>query len=179
MAAELQPSLLKETGALVVAGAPFCVFELGGKPRGKGAPRTRVVIPTGWKFRTELPTNWTDEIFATIYTDAKTEAYMQALAWAARAAMRSKPPTSRPVAVILHAFMPIPQSWTMREKADARLGALLPTGKPDWDNIGKMLDALKGIVWMDDAPVIDGRVIKRYDDDPALRVEVREFVPPT
>lgn len=166
--AEVQASLLKETGALVVkTGAPFCLFELSGAPRGKGALRYRVVIP-----KQGAP-------FATGYVDPKTESYMEALAWAAGAAMKSRAPTNNPVAVLLHAFMPIPVSWNMRERADARLGALRPTGRPDWDNIGKCLDALKGIVWVDDAPVVDGRVIKLYDDQPALRVEVREFVAPT
>lgn len=174
----LQLPLIPQCGALVVApGAPFCVFELGGKPRGKGALRYRVVFPAGWKFRTELPTNWQEQIYAMGYTDPKTVAYMEALAWAARAAMKSKPPTSNPIALLIHAYMPIAESWTIRKKADAALGAIRPTAKPDWDNIGKCCDALTGIVWTDDAPVVDGRVIKVYDADPALRVEVRELVP--
>lgn len=163
----MQPSLLKETGALVVnTGAPFCCFELSGAPRGKGALRHRVVIPRQGK------------PFAAGYPDEKTVAYMEDLAWAAKGAMKGRKPTSAAVAVVIHAFMPIPVSWTRREQDDALIGAIRPTSKPDWDNIGKMLDALKGIVWEDDAPVVDGRVIKLYSDQPGLRVEVREFVAP-
>jgi len=36
-------------------------------------------------------------------------------------------------------------------------------------------DALNEIVWKDDGQIADLRVIKRYSDMPALRVEVREF----
>lgn len=167
--AELQPALLKECGALVVkAGAPFCLFELTGPPRGKGALRYRVVLPRFGK------------PFASGYPDEKTTAYMEAVGWAARAAMKGRQPTTKPVSVLIHAFMQIPVSWTKREKSDALIGAIRPTGKPDFDNIAKgVCDGMTGIVWQDDAPVIDGRVIKIYSDDPALRVEVREFVPPT
>ena len=165
----MQPSLLKETGALVVkAGAPFCCFELSGPPRGKGALRYRIVVPKE-KWR---------RAFAMGYTDEKTAAYMEALKWAAKGAMKGRQPTAQPVFLLLHAFMPIPASWTHRQRADAELGAIRPTGKPDWDNIGKACDALTGVVWQDDAPVVDGRVIKLYSNEPALRVEVREFVPP-
>jgi len=33
--------------------------------------------------------------------------------------------------------------------------------KPDWDNIGKLIcDALNKVAWKDDAPIIDGHVMK-------------------
>ena len=48
----------------------------------------------------------------------------------------------------------------------------------DWDNHGKITDAFKEIVWHDDAQVTDARVIKRYSQEPALRVEVREMIEP-
>ena len=159
--------MLAEFGALVVdTGAPFCLFEMSGIPRGKGSVRFRVA-------RTRAGT-----YFPMPYKDEKTDAYMKDLTRAAVRAMGNKPPTDRPVAVTLHAFMPIPESWTARAKDDARIGAIRPTGKPDWDNIGKMLDALKGVVWWDDAPIVDGRVIKLYADEPGLRIEVRELVSP-
>lgn len=176
-----QGLLFKQSGALVVdTGAPFCLFEMSGKPRGKGALRFRVIIPQEFKMRTrqELPDRWWEVIYAMGYTDAKTVAYMEALSWCARAAMKSRTPTNRPVALLLHAYMPIPVSWPKSKQFNAKVGALRPMGKPDWDNIGKMCDALTGVVWIDDAPVVDARVIKYYSERPALRVEVREFVEP-
>ena len=71
------------------------------------------------------------------------------------------------------------KSWTAREKINARNGSALPTSTPDADNIGKLVgDALNEIVWKDNAQIVDLRVIKRYSDSPALRVEVREFLSP-
>lgn len=40
-----------------------------------------------------------------------------------------------------------------------------PTGKPDWDNIGKLLsDALNGVLWKDDAQICRSFVEKKYCD---------------
>lgn len=167
MPVELQPSLLKETGALVIdTGAPVCLFELSGKPRGKGDRDHRIAYTKDGR------------PFAQFYLDEATQDYMRALAWAAKGAMKGRPPTSKPLALTLHAFMPVYKSWTARERSDALIHALRPTEKPDWDNMGKIMDALTGIVWKDDAPIVEAHVYKFYSDDPALRVEVREFVPP-
>lgn len=163
-----QIPLLSECGALVVnTGAPFCCFELSGAPRGKGAPRFGIV-------RTR-----TGKQFATTYKDKKTAGYMRDLTRAAVRAMGNKPPTGKPVAVVLHAYMPIPKDWSGRKHLDAISGVIRPTGKPDCDNIFKMVDALTGVVWDDDAPIVDARVMKFYSDEPGLRIEVREMVPPS
>jgi Holliday junction resolvase RusA-like endonuclease len=37
------------------------------------------------------------------------------------------------------------------------------------------LDAANGIIWKDDAQVVDATVSKRYAEQPSLRIEVREF----
>lgn len=165
----VQPSLLDETGPLVIeAGGPFVCFELSGPPRGKQRHRYRIIQPKGFGRKA----------FASEYTPKETVEYEEMLAHVARIAMGDTPPTDAPVALLLHAFMPIMPSWPKRKQSDAAIGAVLPTTKPDWDNIGKMTDALKKIVWVDDAPVVDGRVIKRYSLEPALRVEVRRMVKP-
>ena len=76
--------------------------------------------------------------------------------------------------MVVYAFFPIPTSWPESDRRAAREGKRFPTGKPDWENIGKCLDAFKNIVWVDDAQVIDGRVVKLYSSKPCLRVEVKE-----
>ncbi len=50
-----------------------------------------------------------------------------------------------------------------------------PTVKPDWDNLGKVTDALNGIVWEDDKQVVDGQVIKYYDREPRLEIVVKQI----
>ena len=96
-------------------------------------------------------------------------------------AMRGERPTSEPVALLVHAFLPIPSLLALEEASrPPALASSCPTGKPDFDNLGKLAaDAIKGIVWDDDAAVCDGRVIKRYSECPALRVEVREMLAPS
>lgn len=54
-------------------------------------------------------------------------------------------------------------------------GTILPGKKPDFDNIGKVIcDALNGIAFHDDAQIVDGRVIKRYAEQPRVEVEIWE-----
>lgn len=160
---DIQLPLLAEAGRLIVSPDIFCTFEVPGQPRAWERPGAVVRVgPHGAYIHWYVPANEAE--------------YREQIAWAARAAMRSKSPTAGPVAIIIHAFMPIPSSWSMRKQLDAANGALLPGTRPDWDNFGKLVDALKGIVWTDDAVVVDGRVIKRYSQKPALRFEIREYV---
>ena len=90
--------------------------------------------------------------------------------------MRGRAPTENPVALLVHAFLRIPESWSRRDREAALAGAIRGTSRPDWDNYAKITDALNGIVWKDDSQVVDGRVLKYYSDSPALRIEVREFI---
>lgn len=65
----------------------------------------------------------------------------------------------------------VPKSWSIKKRQAALAGALRPTNKPDWDNFGKMIsDGLNGIVYLDDALIVDSRVRKFYAAEP--RVEV-------
>lgn len=162
---EVQLPLIADAAPLTVASHPFASFELPGEPR-------------AWE-RAGAAIRWgKGRPFVHFYTPAAMSAYQQQIGWAAKAAMRGRHPTSQPVALLIHAFMPIPDSWHWKKKLAARSGMILPIGRPDFDNLGKIAaDAINGIVWGDDATVVDGRVIKRYSDRPALRIEVREFVP--
>ena len=162
----IQLPLIPEAAPLVVAAQPFVVFELAIEPRGWERPGAMIR-----KGRDGTYIHW--------YVRAEEATYREAIQWAAKAEMRGRELTCEPVALLVHAFIAIPASWHWKKKQAARSGAILPTGKPDFDNIGKVVaDALKTIVWIDDATVVDGRVIKRYADEPGLRVEVREMLTP-
>lgn len=163
---DVQLPLIAEVAPLVVCRETFVAFELQGEPRAWERPGA--TIRRG-KFGPFI--HW--------FVRPAEAAYREAIAWAAKAAMRGKKPTSEPVALLVHAFLPIPESWHWKKKQQARAGVILPTDTPDFDNLGKVAaDAIKGIVWIDDSAVCDGRVIKRYSDRPALRVEVREMLAP-
>lgn len=127
---------------------------LQGAPRGKGRPRFGQ---------------------GRAYTDAATKAYEAALAWAAKQEMGGREPFAGPVQVTIGAFMEIPMSWSRARHQEAITGQRRPMTKPDADNIVKAaLDAMNGIVFIDDKQVVEVGVIKKYSVQPALVVTVRE-----
>ena len=123
---------------------------LPGEPIGKGRPRFAM---------------------GRTYTPPATVAYEYALKTEAALAMRQTglEPFEGPVAVKVVAYFSIPKSWSKTRRA----GAYLHTTKPDLDNVLKMLDALNGVVWLDDAQVCEATVSKRYTtDEPGLQITV-------
>jgi Holliday junction resolvase RusA-like endonuclease len=117
-------------------------FTVEGKPKGKG--RARVTI------------NGT-------YTPAATVAYERQIKSAARIAMENCQPFTGPVEVEVIAWFPIPVSWPKYRQAAAAAGTILPTIKPDGDNILKLaMDACNRTAWGDDAQVVKGTISKRY-----------------
>lgn len=112
---------------------------------------------------------------ARVFTPAKTRTREGIVAALAMDAMRGRPPLPGPVAMTVEATMPIPRSWSKRRQAEALSGRLLPTGKPDATNLGKLIeDGLNGIAYRDDAQIVDLRVTKAYGDEPGTVVTIRE-----
>lgn len=111
------------------------------------------------------------------YTPAKTASFEAQLKYAAMEAMRGRTPLEGPLVLDMFIVVPIAQSWPKKRQEDARRMRELPIRKPDWDNFGKVTDALNLVVWIDDGQVIDGRVRKRYGDKPGTWVTVRPFTP--
>jgi Holliday junction resolvase RusA-like endonuclease len=108
-----------------------------------------------------------------MYTDAKTRSEETVIRDMARHAMGNRTPFQGPVVLTMTAFRQIPASFSKRKHIDAESGRLLPTTKPDADNILKCADALNGIVFRDDSQVITAIIHKRYSDRPRLRIEVQ------
>jgi Holliday junction resolvase RusA-like endonuclease len=150
--------------APLIVGPVFVCFELRGEPQHKARHRSRIGYKDGKPFVMQYP-------------DPRTAAYEKILAQAAALFMRGRLPTENPVALLMHVFKPIPASWPKRDREAALAGAILPTSRPDDDNFLKIRDAFDGIIWREDSQCCDSRVIKRYSSDPALRIEVREFLP--
>lgn len=134
-------------------------IRLDGEPRGKGRPRFRVVTPHG------------KPSFVSTYTDAATRDYESDLRVMAKSAMLGRQRLAGPVLVRVVAQMAIPQSWPIKKQRDAIAQRIRPTGKPDCDNILKVIDALNGVVWDDDSQVVSAFVSKVYSDTPALVIE--------
>lgn len=144
--------------------APFCVLRIGGRPRGKGAPQVRVVVP-----RLGRP-------FAHVYTDKETEKYQDYVSSVARLAMGNRPPSERPIAVRIFIMLPVPESWPRKKRDAALSGLLLAAAKPDTDNVEKAInDGMNKIVYADDKQIVRKFVSKEYGENPGVIVELFEL----
>lgn len=84
------------------------------------------------------------------------------------------PCLSGPLYMSIDVGVTIPKSWSKRKQTEAANGTLRPTGKPDLDNIIKLVaDALNGIVWGDDAQIVAQVATKHYAVFPETVIRVR------
>lgn len=135
-------------------------FIVYGAPQGKGRPRVGRI---GEHVR--------------MFTPSKTLAYEGLVAHCGAAAMAGRPLLEGPVELRLIIDVAIPASWSKRKQQRALAAEILPTTKPDVDNIVKAIgDGLNGVVWKDDSQVSDVMARKRYAEKPQVRVMVRPAV---
>lgn len=107
------------------------------------------------------------------YTPEKTRNFEAALKYAAEQVMGDKSPLEGPISLEIDVKLPISASWTKKQQAAARSGALRPTKKPDFDNYAKTVDALNMVVWQDDGQVVEATVRKTYSDKPGMWIRVK------
>ena len=133
-------------------------FSIPGTPVAKGRPRfARVGRGRGMR----------------VYTLEKTENYEHTVAWIAKRAMLGHKPLDGPLVLVIMVFAPVPKSFSRAKREAALQVKILPVSRPDWNNYGKLIsDACNGIVWKDDAQVVDARVVKRYGITPCCVVSV-------
>lgn len=130
------------------------MFEVPGEPRGKGRPRF-----SGGH----------------VHTDSETRAYEKKIAAYYRKAHGAfRFPEKATVTVEVTAHYPIPKSATRAATAGMEAGKILPTRKPDIDNVIKaVLDALNGVAYKDDSRVVAVYGKKAYSHDPKLVIELK------
>ena len=104
-----------------------------------------------------------------MFTPEKTASYESMVKLVAHRAMAGAGLMAFPVALSLVVLHAIPKSWSKRKQAAALAGTERPTSKPDADNVAKAIaDACNGVVWVDDAQVVELRVSKRYSATPGV-----------
>lgn len=107
------------------------------------------------------------------FTPAKQRGYGEIVRFAAKEAMNGSTPADGALKLSVSVRLPIPASWSKRKQEDAALGLIRPAKKPDWDNAGKIIsDAMNGIVYRDDAQIVEATVTKHYDLCPRVDVLV-------
>jgi Holliday junction resolvase RusA-like endonuclease len=108
-----------------------------------------------------------------VYTPPRTARYERDLGWMARQAMIGRKPLEGPLKVTVIATLAVPRSWNAARRKAAMAETIRPTGKPDIDNLLKSIDALTGIVWLDDAQVVEATIAKVYGREPSFWVKVQ------
>ena len=132
-------------------------FTVPGKPQGKARARTyynakKKAMSSTTPDKTVLYENF----IATRYMEAAGEQRFSDGAY---------------IKVRIQAFYEIPKSSSKVKKTAMLSGELLPTKKPDIDNIVKaVLDALNEVAYRDDTQVVELQVRKQYSERPRLEI---------
>ena len=81
-----------------------------------------------------------------------------------------------PVRMRIDAYYSIPQSASRKKHTAMLTHEVLPTKKPDADNVAKIIcDSLNGVAYRDDTQVVDLTVRKFYGDVPQTVVEIEDY----
>ncbi len=89
--------------------------------------------------------------------------------------MKGRAPLDGPVHLTYAAILPIPTSWSKKKRELAAAGGVLPTGRPDTENLVKTaMDAMNGVVYLDDSQVVSLVAQKRYGHPAGVELEVAE-----
>jgi Holliday junction resolvase RusA-like endonuclease len=132
------------------------VFIVKGEPKGKGRPRL-------------------NRYSGSVYTPADTVQYERLVAWSYANAAHGYKFTS-PVKVTVKAYHKPPKGKSKKVVGDMLNGHILPTKKPDADNVAKIiLDGLNHVAWDDDTQVVEMMVTKRYCEESMVAVIIEEI----
>ena len=136
-------------------------FTIPGPPQGKGRPR--------FSRRGK---------FVTTFTPDKTILYENLV----RMEYQRQCGTERfgddvPLKMRVTAYFAIPKSASKTKRADMINGAIMPTKKPDADNVLKIVaDSLNQYAYPDDVQIVFAAVTKIYDLEPRVEVMLESVV---
>ena len=135
-------------------------FFVPGEAVGKGRPRVTTI---GGQAR--------------MFTPKKTANYETLIAMAAQQAMNGRELIAGPVMMELAIRVAVAASWSKKKTAAALSGDVMPTKKPDADNVLKAIcDGINGIVFKDDVQVVNVSLSKRFSVTPGVTVRVVPLV---
>ncbi|UZD96253.1 RusA family crossover junction endodeoxyribonuclease [Pseudomonas corrugata] len=114
---------------------------------------------------------------ARMFTPKKTANYETLIAMAAQQAMQGRELIGGPVMMELAIRVAVAASWSKKKTAEALAGDVMPTKKPDADNVLKAIcDGINGIVFKDDVQVVNVSLSKRFSETPGVSVRVIPLV---
>lgn len=110
-----------------------------------------------------------------VYDPPKVSKYKKQLSQLARLQYNAEPLDGM-LAVDIKFYRRVQKSLSKIERSRRLSGVHRPIVKPDLDNyIKSTLDALNGILWTDDAHIVDLHAHKYYSDDPHIEITVTEL----
>ncbi|MFD1466488.1 RusA family crossover junction endodeoxyribonuclease [Lapidilactobacillus mulanensis] len=113
--------------------------------------------------------------FTTTYDPPKSKAYKQLVRAQATQQWHSQP-LSGALKCDVTIYRPIQQSGSKKLKLMKSSGQIRPIIKGDIDNYFKAVtDPLTGIVWVDDALIVESQIRKFYSNEPRVEIEVEEL----
>lgn len=130
-----------------------------GNPKGKQRPRMRWI--KGRKIT---------------YTPKQTTEYEKLIRASYTAVSKIFFEKDTPLIISITALFSIPKSVSKKLKNSMLKGDILPTKKPDSDNIIKIvLDALNGVCYHDDAQICSVHFEKKYAEIPPTKIIIKEI----
>lgn len=135
-------------------------FTIPGPPQGKARPRV-VRAKSG---------------ISLTYTPDKTVRYEELVRIRYKSAAQGfRFPDDAQIGIQITAWYPVPKGKSKKIKAVMLAGQLLPTKKPDCDNIVKIVcDALNDFAYKDDQQITLAQIRKRYAEMPRTDVRLWE-----
>ena len=134
-------------------------FKVLGEPKGKQRPRL-------CKIRGR----------SIVYTPKQTTEYEQKIRASCKRLMSEKFPQGIPLEIKITALFSIPKKFNKEQREKSINGELLPTKKPDGDNVIKIvLDALNDTAYFDDSQVFGINFFKRYGEKAQIIIEIKEI----
>lgn len=141
-------------------------FSILGRPTAKGRPRAHAFVKHG---------DGAPRAGVRLITPADTVKVERLIAKTFRARFPNHRPWTGPIMLQFTAVFEIPKGFTVAQRKAALDGQLYHTGKPDKDNVEKLLcDALNGVAWVDDAQ-LQGGGVKRYGVAERIDVTLRKL----
>lgn len=108
-----------------------------------------------------------------VFTPQKSREYREKVVLAARKKMNGQMPVSFALCVEIIVCRGIPISWSKKKRQQALQGEIKPVVKSDIDNYCKMvMDGMNGIVYVDDAQVVQLKAEKIYAKEPKVIARV-------
>jgi Holliday junction resolvase RusA-like endonuclease len=134
-------------------------FKVLGEPKGKQRPRL-------CKIRGR----------SIVYTPKQTTEYEQKIRASCKRLMSEKFPQGIPLEIKITALFSIPKKFNKEQREKSINGELLPTKKPDGDNVIKIvLDALNDTAYFDDSQVCGINFFKKYGEKAQIIIEIKEI----